>query len=129
MQLDAFVTRLHDAGVGERGKTLFAYYMPETVKTGVLLRTGLAGASIDPELPGYRPDGEITMIVRASRYEAGFALTERAVQALIVESPEVLGAYQINHCRPRHEPIVYPRSSGDGLEFSVRFDVNAVRLT
>jgi hypothetical protein len=46
--------------------------------------------------------------------------------ALLTFLNQDVGPYHVNHCRPRHEPIVYPRSVGSNLEFAVNFDVNYV---
>lgn len=128
MRLEGLAERLQSAGVGQIGKTIFAYFMPENVERGVLLRVGLDGATIDHELPGYRPDATFQLIVRSKAYGDGFDLIEQAVATLTMPAEEKIGAYRFNFCRPRHEPIVYPRGAGAGLEFSVNFDANYVVL-
>ena len=125
MRLEAFAQLLKDAGAGQPGRDLFVYFMPDDVTAGILLRTPLQGDVIDHELPGYHPAGQFQMIVRAQDYAAGFALCERAMPVLTLLNAAV-GSYHVNYCRPRHEPIVYPRSSGSNLEFAINFDCNYV---
>lgn len=127
--LEELAKRLEEAGIGIRGRTIMVYFMPPNVDGGVLLRIGLDGAEIDHELPGYRPRASFQLIVRAKTYDIGFDVTRRASEALTLPAETTLGSLRFNYCRPRHDPIVYPRSSGAGLEFSVNFDVNYMTLS
>ncbi|WP_342234650.1 hypothetical protein [Inquilinus sp. OTU3971] len=128
MELEALVPRLVAAGVPDA--SIFVYAMPLSVTNGVLLLNGVGNVvPIDPELPGYFR-GTFQVIVRCLRYQEGKALMDRILPALTVEGDagSPVAGYQVNYIRPRHKPIVYPRSDADVLELSVSTDYNVVLL-
>lgn len=126
MRLEDLAQRLVDAGIGTLAVDLFIYAMPPEVNRGVLLHSGLSADTLSYELPGYRPGASFQLIVRNTTYPDGFRLIDAAVAAATILRPTMLGSYRINYLRARHDPLVYPRSDGGGLEFSVNFDVNFV---
>ncbi|WP_151708806.1 minor capsid protein [Acinetobacter brisouii] len=126
MNLLDFAKRLQDQKVGVMGKTLFINMLPIEVGLGVLLRNSLEGTAIDYELPNYSK-GAFQIIVRAPSYPAGEALINQVTAALTINS-EPVGGYFVNYARPRTEPVVFPLSVGNLLEFSVYVDVNAYRM-
>lgn len=128
MELEALVPLLVAAGVPDA--SIFIFDMPLSVTNGVLLLNGVGNTvPIDPELPGYFR-GTFQVIVRCTRYQDGKAVTDRVLPALTIEGNEgsPVAGYQVNYIRPRHKPIVYPRSDADVLECSVSTDYNVVLL-
>lgn len=109
---------------GTIGRDLFAYNMPETSNLGVLLRQPLTGAEIDYELPGYRK-AKFQVIVRCKpvEIEQGLVKITEFVDMITVLSEMNLSGMQIKYMRPRHDPVLYPVSEGNNLEYSVNFDV------
>jgi hypothetical protein len=109
------------------GVSLFAYFMPEDCKRGVLLLEGLdVGVEIDHYLPG-TVIGGFQMITRAIDHADGHDLAMRASAALTVLNLERPGFF-FNYVRPRHLPIRFPRAPGGGLEHSVNFDSRCIVL-
>ena len=127
MRLESIAGLLVTAGLGTLGTNLFIYSMPDTVDAGILLRQGLRGTDIDHELPGKRR-GEFQLIVRANDYVAGHALIRLAMAALTLPERTELADRVVNFQRPRHEPLVYQRSLGNGIEMAVYFDTDFVEL-
>jgi hypothetical protein len=128
MELDAIVPLLTAAGVPDA--SIFIYTMPLAVTNGVLLLNGVGNlVPIDPELPGYFR-GTFQVIVRCARFQDGDAVMKRVLPALTIEGDEgaPVAGYKVNFIRPRHKPIVYPRSDADVLELSVSTDYNVVLL-
>lgn len=101
------------------------YHMDDGVRIGVLLLDPPSGAKIDAELPGYRASG-FQVVVRHEEYRAGEALAKRISDVLKTERRKEVSGVVINFVHPRHEPIVFPRSGGGRLEFSVNFDASYV---
>ncbi|WP_431854307.1 hypothetical protein [Azospirillum sp.] len=150
MRLEDMQRRLAGAGVGTIGTDLFVHSMPAEVMRGVMLNVGAtidslysmpaevargmtltvsaAGDAANHEIPGYWPAASFQIIVRAISHEDGFALMERAIEAATITQPTTLGPYRINHARPRHDVVVGSRADGNGLEFTVTFDVNLVAI-
>lgn len=122
------------AGVGVPGSTIFTHFMPGECTRGVLLRNNLGGVEICHELPGYY-QSEPQAIVRAQTIEDGERLAELVMAALTVHQTRILrdntgrDVMQLNYLRPRHEPIVFPRSDGNGREWSINFSACYVVLS
>lgn len=126
MNLLPLATELQAKKIGTMGKTVFINMLPIDVPLGVLLRNSLSGTEIDYELPGYfRTDFQV--IVRAGSYQAGEALMEKVFNALTF-SDRQLGDMHFNYMRPRTEPVVFPLSEGNLLEFSAYFDVSFYKV-
>lgn len=126
MNLLPLVEHLQAKKVGTMGKTLYINMLPIGVPTAVLLRNSLNGTEIDYELPGYSRT-QFQAIVRAPGYPQGEALMERLTAALTL-ADKTIGPYHFNYCRPRTEPVVFPLSEGNLLEFSVYFDVSCYKV-
>lgn len=127
MNLMPLADLLEGAGLGVKTETLFLDMMPAEAEQAILLRNPLSGTRIDHELPGYFQT-EFQVIVRASagEYEAGSALINSVGAALSMENVKVANHF-FNYCRPRTEPVVFPLSVGNLLEFNVMFDCCFVR--
>lgn len=117
---------LQAAGVGTLGKDLFCHRLPASIARGVMVTGDLAGTDIDHELPGWR-QGRLQVIVRDPNHLQGLTKTRQVMAALSLGQrllPAAGGApaVQLRRLRPMHDPIVYPRSEGDEIEFSVNFE-------
>lgn len=127
MNLLPLAEHLQTNKVGTMGKTIYINMLPIGVPLAVLLRNSLTGTEIDYELPGYSK-AQFQSIVRAPSYPQGEALMEKLTAALTL-SDVTIGPYHFNYCRPRTEPVVFPLSEGNLLEFSVYFDVSCYKVT
>lgn len=126
MNITALVQHLQAKGIGTPGHDLFAYHLPDSVDRAVLVLDDLSGSQKDHELPGLHR-GKVQVIVRHTAHAEGIALTKRVSDALTV-SNATIDNMDIRYLRPRSEPIVYPFSKGDHLEFSVTFDTVYLNL-
>lgn len=127
MNLKPLTEYLDQKKVGVFGKTLFINMLPISVPLAVLLRNSLSGTEIDYELPGYSKT-QFQAIVRAPGYPQGEALMAKLTEALTLNDVTI-GIYHFNYCRPRTEPVVFPLSEGNLLEFSTYFDVSCYKVT
>lgn len=126
MNLMPLADRLEAAGLGTKGVDLFLNAMPSDATSAIMMRPPLRGTEIDYELPGfYKP--EFQLIVRSPSYEAGLAFTNQVVAALTILQRETVGNLHFNYCRPRTEPVAFPLSDGNLLEFNVNFDACYVK--
>lgn len=121
MNLEAIANYLVTQGVGISGQSLFVYRMPPAINEGILLISDLKGTEIDYELPGFKRT-TFQAIVRHTEHVAGRALADLVSSTLTLENGFVLSNLLVRYIRPRHEPVMYPVSEGDYLEFSVNFD-------
>lgn len=117
---------LDSAGVGTPGVDLFCHRLPADIERGTMVTGNLAGTDIDHELTGWR-QGRIQVIVRDPDHEDGMVRTRAVMAALSLVNvllPATAGAPEVfmRRLRPIHDPIVYPRSDGDLIEFSVNFE-------
>lgn len=126
MNLLPLVAHLEKVKIGTMGKTLYVNMLPIDVSNAVLLRNSLNGTEIDYELPGYFRT-QFQAIVRAPSYPAGEALMAKLTTQLTF-AEKVVGEYHFNYCRPRTEPVVFPLSEGNLLEFSVYFDASLYKV-
>jgi hypothetical protein len=131
LAVEQITVMLATAGVGVPGQSLFAHRMPASVLRGLVVLPALVGGEIDyAGLPELRREA-FQVIARdpapgAARTLAARAMTAltlrpawRLVPAFDLETPAVWVLY----IRPRHGPIVFPRSDGgDIYEASVNFD-------
>lgn len=127
MNLISLAEHLQANKVGTMGKTIYINMLPIDVSLAVLLRNSLTGTEIDYELRGYTKT-QFQAIVRAPGYPQGEALMEKLTNALTI-TDTAIGAYYFNYCRPRTEPVVFPLSNGNLLEFSTYFDVSCFKVT
>lgn len=124
MILEDLAGHFERQGVTRDGVDLFIGSMPADVKIGVLLRDPPAGLPIDQELIGYRR-GRYVVSVRHTNYPDGRELANRIVQALYVDG-EGWPSVKILRMRPVTEPMVFPVSTADQIEWSVLFEVSFV---
>jgi hypothetical protein len=122
MKLEPLAQYLKDQDIAIPGTDLFIYEMPSSVKVGILILTSLSGTNINYELPDYRKT-TFQVIVRHTDHVKGRELAELVSSGLTM-SGATLEGMSVNYIRPKHEPVVYPVSEGDFLEFSVNFDAN-----
>ena len=120
MNLEAVAKLVHDARLATLKKNLFIEAMPAKVNEGVMFRSDYYGTPIDHELPGYRKT-EFQMIVRSAKYKDGRDLAV-AISNLLTFGEKQVSGMAFQFLRPIHEPVSYPLSQGDLLEFSVNFE-------
>lgn len=127
INLDVLTTLLTNAGV----TTVYQHYMPPEIKSGVLLRQPLEGVDHDHYLPGYFR-AKVQAIVREQTHAAGETIANLVERTLTIkqrttyknESDEVVMV--VNHLLPKTRPIRYPRSDGNGIEWSINFEYSMV---
>jgi len=134
MDLMPLATLLSDAGLGTLGQTanssavsIYINMMPAEAELAILLRTPLSGTRIDYELPGYYRT-EFQVIVRGRSYAAASDLMARVLESLTFLVETQLDSIAIKHCRPRTEPVPFPLSKGNLLEFNVMFDIAFTKI-
>lgn len=126
MNLMPLADLLESAKHGVKGETIFLNMMPAQAENAILLRSPLTGTPIDYELPGYYR-AEFQLIVRGRDYAQAEALIKQSVTTLtLVDAPA--GPFYFNYCRPRTEPVSFPLSDGNLVEFAVNFDASFVKV-
>lgn len=126
MNLHPIAEYIEQNNIGKLGKTLFINMMPIDLNLGILIRNTLTGTKIDYELEDYF-DARFQLIVRADTYPKGDELMQQVIDLLNFKNQQ-LGNMHFNFIRPRTEPVVYPLSEGNLLEFSVDFHVNFYKV-
>lgn len=126
MNLMIIANRLESAGIGKKGKDIFVNMMPASVEQCVLIRQPLSGTKINHELPGYFQTS-FQLIVRSHGFENGEVLAKRVVSALTISMNEKVEDHLFMYCRPKTEPVPYPLSNGNLIEFNVTFDTAFIR--
>lgn len=122
MNLMPLANRLQDAGLGVKGTNLFIGMLPAAAERATLLRNPLQGTPIDYELPGfYKTQFQLIVRVPAGFYVDGETLIGQVIASLTLTEQQVEDHF-FNYCRPRTEPVVYPLSNGNMLEFATMFD-------
>lgn len=116
------IERLQTAGIGIPGTSLFLNMMPTECELGVLLKPPLTGTKINYELPGYFKTG-LQVVARSHDYAQGLDLVKRAVAALLIKTEEQVGPMLIRYLRPRHQPVAFPLSEGNFIEFNVQMEI------
>ncbi len=102
-------------------KNLFVNYMGPKIPKGVLIRESYMGTPINHYLPDYfRTSFQI--IVRDSDYVEGRRKADMILESLTVKQSRTIGTMSVRQILPRHEPLVYPVSEGNRLEWSMNFD-------
>ncbi|WP_051331773.1 minor capsid protein [Methylocaldum szegediense] len=105
---------------------IFVHHMPETVETGVLLRIDLPGAKCYPEIPNYRR-GDFLMVIRDADPGKGYRLASEIAKLLTWRGPRALDrTFKVMQCVPLRDPIPYPETAGDYIEFAVEFRIHFV---
>lgn len=100
---------------------IYVFHLPDTVSEGILLLHNLSGARLDPNLPDYKK-AKFQIIVRNPNFESGYALAKQAMDAFKVVKRYSDGVMLINFIEPLHDPVSYPSSKGNFIEFSVNFE-------
>jgi hypothetical protein len=119
MNIMPIVELISNAGLGVKGKTLFAQYMPADVPLGILVIPSQTRTEIHPYIPKYRK-GRFQVIVRAANYIDGEELSNQIIESLMNYNGEVNGI-KFSNIRAVSEPIPFPPSSGNKTEFSLNF--------
>lgn len=122
MNVMPLLDRLEAAAIGVKGTSLFVNMMPTECELGVLLKLPLTGTKINYELPGYFKTS-LQVVARSHDYAQGLDLVKRAVAALLITTDTVVGAMTIRFLRPKHQPVAYPLSLGNFIEFNVSMEV------
>jgi len=129
MLLEVLADDIANAGLAAPGETLFIHHMPADVNEGVLIRAPLDGVKVQYDLPGYYKT-KIQVIVRARSTKAGDDLAKQ-ISGLLTIGQRTINASALvdsefelhfNFMRPNSWPIIYPRSDGNALEWSINFD-------
>jgi|SaaInlStandDraft_7_1057024.scaffolds.fasta_scaffold36118_4 hypothetical protein len=115
-----FANYIQSNGIGTVGRDIFLYNMPDSINVGILFTSSLSGTKIDHELPNYRKRN-FQIIVRSDNYVDGLAISESIMGVLDFANTDV-DNYFVKFVRPRTEPVVYPVSEGDYIEFSLNFE-------
>lgn len=127
MRIDLLAKILQDAGLGTMGQDIFIHRMNSEVHQGIMLKLPIAGIPTMPELPGYfKCDFQI--IVRAVDQATGDQLAANAAKALTFYERDLTNddgsfAMQVKQIYPIKLPIVFPRSTGHGTEWSVNMHI------
>lgn len=131
MKLNILSKKLQDAGLGVEGQSLFLYELPGTVAEGIVIKSPLDGIKIDHELTNFFKT-PIQVIVRSSSHASGELLAAKISDLLSTEQSDIwtdgTNSIRINYCRLVSLPIRYPRSDGNGIEWSLNFDFCYVLL-
>lgn len=129
MNLMGTIQYLEQHKLGRVGETLFAVEMPLECKEGIVLLNTYTGTSIDHYLPRWRDTG-FRLVVRSADYERGYALAEKASQALTIRQETHMGrratAMLVKMMAPVNDPLPYRRSEGGYWEFQV--DVECIYI-
>jgi hypothetical protein len=123
--LKNMLTLLEQANLGQPGKSLFLFELPGSAEKAIVLLPQLSGTKIDHELPGLLRPG-FQLVVRARDHLSGYDLANAAVEALTMNQDTQLDGILVKFVRPRHEPVPYPVSEGNYIEWSVNFDATYV---
>lgn len=122
MDLKPLIDKLAADGFGTFGTDLFIFQMPPAPRQAILLRERLQGTPINHELPGYFRT-IFQMVVRHASYVDGMALAKQVSAALTVrQEGTAIGPLTVNYIRAQTEPVGFPVSEGNLIEFSVFFD-------
>lgn len=125
MRLDILAQLLEDTGLGVQGQSIFIHRMDAECTKGILLRLPIAGVETDFNLPDYYR-AEFQAIVRAQIQAEGDVLAKSVTAALTFYNRDFFdtnGVFQlqVKQMYPAKLPIVYPRSDGHGIEWSLNF--------
>ena len=125
MRLSLLADLLEAAQIGVKPEAIYIDEMPATETIGVLLRLPLTGVPINHELPGYYRS-QVQAIVRAQKAANGDLLAARVSAALTLTDRSLPAggpeSMFVTFLRPRTLPVVYPRSDGNGKEWSISLD-------
>lgn len=125
MNLMPIAEFLEEEDFGKMGDSIFINMIPADAPRGILLRNDLSGTPIDYELPGYFKTN-FQVIVRSENFVEGEERINAILAALTLRDRR-LGNMHINYMRPRTEPVVFPLSVGNLLEFATYVDISFVK--
>lgn len=117
--LDMVVEYLEAMGWGTPGVNLFRGNMPDAIHEGLLL-TIQTPVTINPYVYALR-QGAFQVIARGTDEDEVKQRLMGVSDTLNVQGLE-LGDMTFRYIKPRHEPLVFPRSGGDLIESLVNFD-------
>lgn len=120
MNLLSVAEYLELAGIGRRGRDLFVGFMPARIDKGILLLEPITGTPINHELPGYRR-AKFRVVIRDADHHSGKDTAERVSMSLELNNVSLSGMY-VKYMHPLHDPVVFPVSEADHLEYSVNFE-------
>ena len=134
MNYELIAARLADAGLGVVGETIFIHHMPADVAEGILLRGPLTGIPFDHYLPGLHKT-QFQIVVRSAAHATGDAKARGVIAALstktgfdLVDLVTGAPAMLVHNLLPETLPIVFPRLEGNGIEWSIHFDIRYVQM-
>lgn len=104
--------------IGSLGTDLFIHSMPYDISIGVLLLNRMSGDLIDHELKGIRRGG-FQVIVREANYDD--TLINSIIPLLTIQG-KIINGLDVKYILPKSDPIVYPATDGNNIEYSVNFD-------
>jgi len=110
------------------GTDLFQHHMPDTCKQGILLKLPVGGIPINHYIPGFIK-GTFQTIVRSNSHQYGDGQAQALSKALTVQNRVFLDLsakllMKIIQCYPKHLPIIYARSMGNEIEWSVTYEIH-----
>lgn len=102
---------------------VYMYRFPETELSGILLLHNMNGAKLDPNLPDLKK-GKLQAIIRASKndFESGYALSKRVIATFKAVKRTTIDGVLIHFIEPMSDPIAFPVSKGNFIEFSCNFE-------
>ena len=132
MRLDLLADMLQTAGMGTEGVDIFIHRMPAETTEGILLRIPPVGIRNSPELPNYYR-AEFQAIVRNANQQAGDLVASQLLNLLTINrrtftNSDNTFAMEIKQMWNDKLPIVYPRTDGYGLEWSIDLHADYVMM-
>lgn len=124
MKLEIIADFLVAGGFGTIGTDIFLYEMPPDCKKGILIRMPPDSGRIDYYLPGYFKH-TVQVIVRDQVHQDGHDLSDLLQTTLNFGRQQITtasGSITFNFMRLGRLPVRYPRSAGNGIEWSLNFD-------
>ncbi len=118
MDLMPIVQYLEHEGLGTIGKDLFRNHMPAQVDEGLLVTCQMP-IVIDRYIGVCR--GSFQVIARSPDWERP-RLKMIEVTNVLNGQGMILGNMLFHYIKPRHEPMLFPKSESDLVEASVNFD-------
>ena len=122
MNLIPFRTALID-GNNVTGYSVYMYHFPETEDQGILLLHNMNGAKLDPNLPDLKK-GKFQAIIRVgkSNFQSGYELSKLVIATFKAVKRTTINGVLIHFIEPMSDPIAYPVSKGNYIEFSCNFE-------
>lgn len=99
---------------------IYMYHMPEKDVEAILLLHSMSGVRLDANLPGYKK-GKLQAIIRSDNFESGYAIAKSVIDAFKVVKSRTIGSVYLHFVEPLQDPVAFPKSKGNFIEFSVNF--------